>query len=364
MNITIIKKKPLVIISGVFFISCTLIFFLLSLLNIDYRFIKPSVTGKSIKKPRLKIQPLSLEKIFFGNKEYLNDIDPSDLVTVVATGDLIFARMVNAQESAKNDFTWPMASVSAYLKSADLTIGNLESPLLPGCPVRKEGMNFCGSDKNIENLIQSGIDLVTIANNHFDNEGEDGKKQTLALLAKNGILATGITGPTYLAAKGLTFGFLGYNFLEGETEERLWNGEILKEIDLAKQKCDVLIVLPHWGEEYQEIPSAFEQTAYSEIFKAGADIIIGNHPHIIQPVKVENGKTVFFALGNFVFDQMWSEKTTIGMAVKLFFYDQRIIDVEFYPVKIRDFGQAVPMDKQASDEFKKELYQLSLQPFF
>ena len=76
---------------------------------------------------------------------------------------------MNFQSTKFNDFTWSFKNVEATLQNADFTITNLEAPLMASCKPTTEGMTFCGSDKNIEGLTKSGIDLVSLANNHTDN---------------------------------------------------------------------------------------------------------------------------------------------------------------------------------------------------
>ena len=94
--------------------------------------------------------------------------------TLVATGDVIPARSVNYQMTVRNDFSWSIAGIADLLKSGDITLINLESPLIPDCPLTNEGMVFCGDQKFIESLTLAGVDVANLANNHSLNQGFEG----------------------------------------------------------------------------------------------------------------------------------------------------------------------------------------------
>ncbi|EKD67007.1 MAG: hypothetical protein ACD_48C00640G0003, partial [uncultured bacterium] len=94
-----------------------------------------------------------------------------------------------------------------------------------------------------------------------------------------------------------------------------------------------------WGEEYTATPSARQKELAHFIIDSGADLILGNHPHWIQPPEVYSGKYIMYAHGNTIFDQMWSEETKIGVIGKYTFSGMRLVDVEFIPTYIQDYGQ-------------------------
>lgn len=315
----------------------------------------PKLTSISPSVAPVQITPLTLEKIFFGDKKYLSKIPPDDLITIISTGDIIPARMVNVKSTQYQDFTWAFKNVWKTLKNADLTVINLESPLMKSCVATSEGMSFCGSDRHIEGIKQAGIDLVSLANNHSDNYGQAGILETTNLLKSNNISFTGIESSTFLTVKNTRFAFLGYNFLLEQNME-----QIVKEIADAKNKSDIVIVFPHWGEEYQELPSAFEKDTQKILLNAGADLILGNHPHIVQPLTINNSQLTFFAHGNFIFDQMWSESTKKGFILKTYLYKGKIIDAEVTPIYIKDFGQPEIVKGEEGEKMIKDLYKLSL----
>lgn len=302
----------------------------------------------------VNITPLSLEKIFFEDKKYLSQLAQNELITIISTGDIIPARMVNMKAIENHDFTWSFKNVWETLVNADLTAANLEAPLMKSCVPTSKGMTFCGSSNHIEGLKKAGIDLVSLANNHSDNYGNSGLLETTNLLTTNNIMYTGVGEIKYKTIKNIRFAFLGYNFLLNQGLEK-----IAKEVTAAKNNADFVVVFPHWGEEYEEVPSAFETNTQKFLLDSGADLILGNHPHIIQPLALNNNRLTVFAHGNFIFDQEWSPETKKGMVMKFYIYKGKIIDVEVMPVIIQNYGQPQMASGKEKDLMLKNLYRLS-----
>jgi len=318
-------------------------------------FQKPFLRKNILTPTQIPISPLTLEKIFFGDKTYLASLDQNNLITIISTGDIIPARMVNFQSEKNDDYAWAFKNVANALSNADLTVANLESPLMTDCKATTEGMTFCGSEKNIQGLILSGIDLVTLANNHIDNYGQEGIDETIKLLDANNIKHTGLGEITYATVRNIRFAFLGWNFLVP-----LHENEVTSQVAEAKKNSDIVVIFPHWGEEYQEVPSDFEISMNKILLNAGADIILGNHPHIIQPILIGNNTLTFFAHGNFIFDQEWSEETKKGFVAKTYIYNRKIIDVEIIPIYIKNFGQPEIVTGESKTKMLNDLYKLSL----
>jgi poly-gamma-glutamate synthesis protein (capsule biosynthesis protein) len=185
---------------------------------------------------------------------------------------------------------------------------------------------------------------------------------TNRILAKNNILVAGVDAPVFKSVNNLRFAFLGYNDI-GYTPGGVSGTDLQKmisDIRSARSQADVVIVEMHWGNEYQAVPSERQKEIGHSLIDAGADIIIGNHPHWIQPIEVYNGKIIVYSHGNFVFDQMWSEKTREGIVTRYTFYNKKSIDVEVIPVKIDDFGQPRVLE---GDEKEKILYDIRTAQF-
>jgi poly-gamma-glutamate synthesis protein (capsule biosynthesis protein) len=117
-----------------------------------------------------------------------------------------------------------------------------------------------------------------------------------------------------------------------------------------------VVVTFHWGTEYTSQPSAQTIAIAHDAIDTGADLIIGNHPHWIQPVEIYKGKVITYAHGNFVFDQMWSMETRHGVVGKYTFYNNKIVDVQFIPVQIDNYGQPYVLDGTAKESILTNMY--------
>lgn len=260
--------------------------------------------------------------------------------TLIATGDVIPARSVNSQVLQRKDFTWPYLKTAGVLKSADITFINLESPLIDHCPITQEGMIFCGDSRNVEGLVYAGIDIVSLANNHAGNYGASGLQATKELLNSKGILVTGISGAQVMDVRGFKVAFLGYNDIGTQLGVSNTDDEKIKsEISKAKTESNVVIVTFHWGTEYKDQPDERQRYLGHLAIDSGADLVIGNHPHQIQPTEDYKGKLIKYAHGNFVFDQEWSLKTKQGVVGKYTFNGNKLKNVEFLPIQIESYGQ-------------------------
>jgi len=329
--------KKLAIVLSVLIIGLTFFFFRNTSAVGQRGVSKTTITPEKI----ASVPTLSLETIFDG-KDASEGLPKDHLRTIIATGDVIPARSVNVQTVKHGDFLWPYRYTASYVKDADLTFINLETPLLKNCPMTTEGMIFCGSNRHVEGLLFAGVDVASLANNHAGNHGTSGVMETKELLEKAGIEVTGIKGAVYKEIRGLWFAFLGYNDIGAPEETISWaqKEDIKKEISTARKNADIVIVTYHWGVEYRDQPDERQKELGHFTIDSGADMVIGNHPHWIQPVELYKGKLITYAHGNYIFDQMWSQKTREGVIGKYVFYDTRLIDVEYAPLVINDFGQA------------------------
>ncbi|MEO8581253.1 MAG: CapA family protein [Patescibacteria group bacterium] len=313
-------------------------------------------TGTQLLQPQ-QLPPVDRTQIFANNS--FSSFECSDCVTVLMTGDVLPARSVNQKTTSLNNFEWPFEKTAEVLKSADITMINLETPLVDSCPIRTDGMVFCGDQKNVQGLLFAGIDVVNFANNHAGNAGKQGVIDTNQLLNQNGFLVTGIQQPVFKIVKGVKFAFLGYNdvekygFVADVDDQRMQT-----EIAAAKQNADVVIVQFHWGEEYRYQPTGRQKELAHRVIDLGADLVVGNHPHWIEPVEWYKEKLITYSHGNFVFDQMWSTETRQGIVGKYTFQGRNLVDVAFFPIWIENYGQPRWMEgkekQKILDLLKKE----------
>lgn len=293
------------------------------------------------------MDPVSLESVFRSDLTNVRALPQEKTVTLIATGDVIPARSVNYKMVTGYGFTWPFEKTAATLRSADLTVINLETPLLRSCPITVEGMLFCGDAKAVEGLVYAGVDVATLGNNHVGNHFEAGVEET-----KQHLLAAGITpvatGISYKEVKDTRFAFLSYNDIGAPEAGVPWADEerIQSDILEARNNADVVIVSYHWGVEYVTQPNDRQRRLAHLSVDAGADVVLGNHPHWIQPVEIYKRKFIMYAHGNFVFDQEWSEETKRGVVGRYVFYDKKLVGVEYMPVRIVDYGQPYFLEGQ------------------
>jgi len=159
------------------------------------------------------------------------------------------------------------------------------------------------------------------------------------------LLAVALVAAGHVQARdvrGLRFGFLAFNGV-GEAIDR---AEMVATIGRAAGQVDVVVVAFHWGREYVAVPQAAPGLAPDDpveiahvAIDAGADLVIGNHPHWVQAVELYDGKLIAYAHGNFVFDQAWSLPTRQGVVGRYTFYDDRLVRVDYLPVQIEDSAQ-------------------------
>lgn len=285
----------------------------------------------------------SIDEIFQGIRTPLAEAHAPQLRTLIATGDVIPARVVDSRIRARgNDFLYPVAETADVLRTADLTVINLEAPLIANCPLHETGFTFCGQSGFIEALVHAGVDVATLENNHISNYGPAGIAATKALLTEHGIDHADRWTLAIRDVRGLRFGFLAFNGVGERIDTRTMAGMIGQ----ADAQVDVLVVAIHWGAEYVSIPRVAPGVAPDDpvavahlAVEAGADLIIGNHPHWIQAVEVYQGRFIAYAHGNFIFDQPWSLPTRQGVVGRYTFFEDRLVQVEYFPVLIEDAAQ-------------------------
>lgn len=307
-------------------------------------------------KPEFKATSPSLEQIFRDDHAWTATLSAERIRVMLATGDVLPARHVNIQTTNLNNFKWPYEKTADVLREADLTLINLETPLIKDCPLIDGGFTFCGNQQNVEGLVFAGVDVASLANNHAGNFGLEGVNYTTDLLNSNGILVTGRQHPVYKDIRGLKFAFLGYNDIglqEGVASAD--EAKIQSDISEARKEAEVVVVAFHWGVEYQNQPSSRQRYLGHFAINAGADLVIGNHPHWIQPIEIYKDKIIAYAHGNFVFDQEWSLKTKQGVIGRYTFYDNQLVDVEFLPVLIVNYGQPYFLSGSEKDEIINDM---------
>jgi poly-gamma-glutamate capsule biosynthesis protein CapA/YwtB (metallophosphatase superfamily) len=241
------------------------------------------------------------------------------------------------------------------ISGADIAIANFENPAPNVSTFHTSGTRFTADPRLIPGLKKAGIDYVSLANNHIGDAGDRGILQTIANLRKHGLKYSGAgkdlaaaRKPAVLEAGGTKVAILGYDaiarvYFAGPDEAGSSQLSLKRaRVDIKKAReagADLVIVFPHWGTEYRNKPFAAQQQLARDIIDAGADMIIGNHAHWVGAVEVYKGKPIWYALGNFVFDQTWSEPTMEGITLELTFQGAALRQIRMRPHIILDKAQ-------------------------
>ncbi len=255
----------------------------------------------------------------------------SSSFTLISTGDIGLVRYVNFKTFQENNLQYPFLKIADYLKNADLTVINLEGPLINNCPKITTGFIFCGEDELVAGLLFAGVDAANLANNHSTNYGIQGLEETSSLLVKNGITAFGLKDQVqYKHINGNTVALIGFvelgnnwGGLSNATTDNVKN--LTKE---ARSHADVVIAAFHWGPEYTRNPTQSMVDIAHLAVDSGADIVLGNHAHWIMKEEMYQGKPIIYAQGNTIFDQDWSEETKEGVIYKFQYENGRFSKIE------------------------------------
>ena len=249
-------------------------------------------------------------------------------------------------------------AVRHVVSVADIAIANFENPAPDEPKWHKSGTVFSAAPRFIDGLAYAGIDYVSLANNHIRDAGGAGLLQTIKNVTERGIAVSGAgkdlaaaRKPAMLEAAGTKVAILGYDAIAGSyhaTASKIGSapltGANLKADVAAARRAgaDVVIVFPHWGTEYDPTPFANQEKLAHLAIDAGADMVIGNHAHWAAAMEVYNGKPIWYALGNFVFDQTWSEPTMEGITLELTLRGSELVQVGLRPHIILDKAQPLP----------------------
>jgi hypothetical protein len=251
-------------------------------------------------------------------------------------------------------------AVRHLLKSADIAVANFENPAPDAFRYHTHGTVFSADPDLIAGLAHAGIDVVSIANNHIGDAGSTGIIETRKNLAANGIKSAGAGAnlaqarqPAILSAGGIKVAILGYDTIAhvyGATATKAGSAQLSPRVvraDVAAARragADLVIVYPHWGTEYDPTPFAGQRALAHSIIDAGADIVIGNHAHWAGAMEIYKGRPIWYALGNFVFDQTWSEPTEEGITLEMTFRGKTLVQVRMHPHLILDGAQPNLLD--------------------
>ena len=244
----------------------------------------------------------------------------SESATVLFVGDIMLGRNVENLMNLKGE-EYPFAGSGDLLSKNDGVVANLEGPIMENSVhTVTNSLRFSFASTTAKLLALHNVVAVSLANNHAYDYGVAGFNETKKYLDENGISSAGLpysAGADNIARRdigGFPFVFAAFNF----THPSLDSGKALSLIkNLERKPGDFLVVMIHGGEEYATSSNAGQRKFYRAMIDAGADVVIGHHPHVVQEVEEYKGRPIFYSLGNFIFDQYFSKEVEEGLAVRL-----------------------------------------------
>lgn len=281
-------------------------------------------------------------------------------VSVYAVGDIMMDRGVEymIDRYGNKDYKFSFEKIAGYVSKSDILFGNLEGQISDKGNKIGTVNSFRVEPEAIEGLKLAGFDILSVANNHsFDYNvaaltdsfkrlkdagieyvgGGMDKKEAfqLKIIEKNGA-RIGFLGYCSVGAKGwmATDASPGIAFMnENEIEE------MKQQISKAKEQVDILMVSNHFGDEYQTTENKAQEKMYSAFIDAGADVVLGHHPHVMQPVVQYKNGWIAYSLGNFLFDMAFSKETMEGMLLEIQIEGKKIKRVSAKEIKMNSHYQ-------------------------
>ena len=279
-------------------------------------------------------------------------------VDMVVAGDIMLGRGVNNKMVGYGDYSYPYKAIHDELQSADYRVANLECTVTDVTPVPTDPatFSFVSSKKAVSGLVYAGFQTLTVANNHANGPGghpafsdmlKNLRDSNISVMGGGDNLAEA-RAPSTQTIKDVKFAVLGYHDFvvvpaQGPAAtDSSWGlapakaALVAEDVTNARAKADIVIPYFHWGIEYTKVPTKAQQTLARAAIDAGADMVLGNHPHWTQGIEEYKGKLIIYSMGNFVFDQDWSRPTMEGMLIHFYWRDRALVGVRFVPTIDRD----------------------------
>ena len=281
------------------------------------------------------VEPQELEQDGEGeeNPDSVQDAEEQE-ATLLFAGDLFLTDLLQSKYNQQGISAAASDSLLSVLREADIFMLNEEFPFgTTGEPMEEKEYTFRVDPSYSTVLSELGVDIVTLANNHMLDFGRGPLTETLNTLDQAGIAHVG-AGENIDEAKALktfemdgrTIGFLGASRV---IPEHSWNASsgssglfttydaaaLVEQIQKAEESCDFTVVYVHWGIEKNTQPEEYQKTLARQYIDAGADAVIGAHPHVLQGIEFYQGKPIFYSLGNYIFSNGAYETVLVELTV-------------------------------------------------
>lgn len=255
-------------------------------------------------------------------------------VSITFVGDVCFDWGV---EDVLADGVDPFRHVAPIIRESTISFCNLETPITARGTRQIKLYTFRCPPEVLVHVTNAGFDVAGLGNNHAMDYSELGLIDTLSNVERFGLFTTGAgtnlshaTQPVYIETNGFRIGFLAFGYMNSAHSHLvatdfqagvapLDTAIITNAVALVSPEVDFLIVSLHWGKEYSDYPTETQREMGHAVIDAGADLIAGHHPHILQGIEFYQGGVIFYSLGNFMFpqtDYVW-KRTTVLPAVEL-----------------------------------------------
>lgn len=306
-----------------------------------------------------------------------NEQDPEELLHLHFAGDTIFSGSI-ASKLEKEGYHYPYEYIRELFESDDLSVLNLETPVTErGTPAEDKSFVFKAPPKVLSPMREAGVDAVNLANNHTLDQGVEGLLDTTKHLHDHDIHYFGAGknkqeayAPLYLERKGITIALCGFSrviphsdWAAGKNKPGLAvaydSAEAVKAVQSARQNADLVIVVAHWGKERTTKLEKHQTSLAHAFIDAGADLIIGGHPHVLQGMERYKGKWIVYSTGNFIFTKKSSAPDTWDTAV----FEAKCSKKGDCQMKLLPFrtevGQPVPLQGEEGAEVLRKVESLS-----
>lgn len=262
-----------------------------------------------------------------GDKDNNND---DEQLTMAFAGDIMMGRNIK-QVTQEKGYDYPFQRVHHFFRDADFSTANFENPavLNEGYTKLDKDINLKTDERAVKEIANQGIDTINLANNHTMDFGAEGLKDTMNSFKKYDVSTVG-SGRNlakskeidYKEVNGYKIAVLGFTdrYVKGFRAKSKEPGVLVADpkyyiplVQEANENADIVVVHMHWGQEYDALPQTRQKEIGHALIDAGTDIVVGAHPHVLQPIDFYKKGVIFNSLGNFVFDQGWSQTSETAL---------------------------------------------------
>ena len=291
-------------------------------------------------------------------QQLLEKVDVENTFTLGFVGDIMLDRQIKKaiMESGGGNYSFPFEFVEDKLKGYDILFGNLEGSISDKGKDLGSIYSFRMNPKTTDALEKAGFDILSVANNHAGDWGEEAMVDTYTWLDKvrikysgGGLSEVQAYTPKIIEMDGLKIAYISFSefgkgYLEATSDSpgiAIISNEKLKEtIESAEEESDIIVVSFHYGDEYKPEPNNYQETVSKAAIDYGADLVVGHHPHVPEPVVKYKDGYIAYSLGNFIFDQNLPEDgSDIGLILEAVIKDGKISEVNAVEIKFNHLFQ-------------------------